>query len=194
MYAMYLFIPCNACRIFWLWESPLNFWGSVFRESERNFTIGQGPKIWGNFSKIWIKINKNVKLIEKIREKMQNFPNFLTEKYQEIYRNNSCKINKFNYFPKISSCFSADSVKNMSNWKFYPIRGSGGGAPRHSWIFVIFPKFPSCPFNFFPKLAGRTQRHKLIIHYLDDNGLRVRILPPQRQRKIKIYTKKLEYS
>ena len=33
------------------------FGGSDFRGSERNFTIGQSPKIYGNFLKICIKIN-----------------------------------------------------------------------------------------------------------------------------------------
>ena len=53
---------------------PQNVWGgSDFSRVERNFTIGQRPKIRGNFSKIWIKINKKLKNIEKIREKMQIF-------------------------------------------------------------------------------------------------------------------------
>ena len=30
------------------------FGGSDFSEVERNFTIGQSPKFWGNFSKIGI--------------------------------------------------------------------------------------------------------------------------------------------
>ena len=47
--------------------------GSDFSRVERKFTIGQSPKIWGNFSKICIKINKKLKNIEKIREKMQIF-------------------------------------------------------------------------------------------------------------------------
>ena len=47
--------------------------GSDFLRVERNFTIGQSPKIWGNFSKICIKINKKLKNIEKIREKMLIF-------------------------------------------------------------------------------------------------------------------------
>ena len=51
--------------------------GSDFRGSEQNFTIGQNPKIYGNFSKIWIEINKNLeKLIRNLR-KMQIFRNFL---------------------------------------------------------------------------------------------------------------------
>ena len=37
------------------------FGGSDFRGSEGNFNIGQSPKIWGNFSKICVKINKNLK-------------------------------------------------------------------------------------------------------------------------------------
>ena len=36
---------------------PQNIWGSDFSRVERNFTIGQGPKVLGNFSKICIKIN-----------------------------------------------------------------------------------------------------------------------------------------
>ena len=38
---------------------PQNVWGSDFSRVELNFTIGQSPKIFGNFSKICIKINKN---------------------------------------------------------------------------------------------------------------------------------------
>ena len=49
------------------------FGGSDFWRVERIFTIGQSPKIWGKFSKICIKINKKLKNIEKIREKMQIF-------------------------------------------------------------------------------------------------------------------------
>ena len=33
---------------------------SDFSRVERNITIGQSPKIWGNFSKICIKINKKL--------------------------------------------------------------------------------------------------------------------------------------
>ena len=40
-------------------------WGFDFLGSERNSIIGQSPKIYGNFSKICIKINKNLKSIEK---------------------------------------------------------------------------------------------------------------------------------
>ena len=54
-------------------EGPPNVGGSDFSRVEQNFTIVHSPKIWGNFSKICIKINKNLKNIEKIREKMQNF-------------------------------------------------------------------------------------------------------------------------
>ena len=43
---------------------------------ERNFTIGQISKIWGNFSKICIKINKNLQNYWENSRKMQNFRNF----------------------------------------------------------------------------------------------------------------------
>ena len=49
------------------------FGGSDFSRMERNFTIGQSPKIWGNFSKICIKINKNLKVIEKNQGKNTDF-------------------------------------------------------------------------------------------------------------------------
>ena len=45
---------------------PQNVWGSDFSRVERNFTIGQSPKMWGIFPKICIKINKKLKNIEKI--------------------------------------------------------------------------------------------------------------------------------
>ena len=37
------------------------FVGSDFSRVKQNFIIGQSPKIWGNFSKIFIKINKKLK-------------------------------------------------------------------------------------------------------------------------------------
>ena len=52
--------------------------GSDFSRVERNFTIGQSPKIWGNFSNIRIKINKNSKNIRENSRKNANFlENFL---------------------------------------------------------------------------------------------------------------------
>ena len=55
--------------------------GCDFSRVERNFTIGQSPKIWGNFSKIGIKINKNLQHDWENSRKMQifseNFVNFL---------------------------------------------------------------------------------------------------------------------
>ena len=56
-------------------EGPQNVWGSDFLRVERNCTIGQSPKIWGNFSKIGIKINKICKIIGKIREKCKFLEN-----------------------------------------------------------------------------------------------------------------------
>ena len=47
--------------------------GSDFSRVERNFTIGQTPKIWGNFSKIGIKINKNLQNYWENSRKMQIF-------------------------------------------------------------------------------------------------------------------------
>ena len=37
------------------------FGGSVFQGPEGNCAIGQSPKNWGNFSKVGIKMNKNLK-------------------------------------------------------------------------------------------------------------------------------------
>ena len=45
----------------------------IFSRVERNFTIGQSPKIWGNFQKYALKLIKIWKIIEKIPEKMQIF-------------------------------------------------------------------------------------------------------------------------
>ena len=50
----------NLCRIFRLRGVHKMFGGSDFSRVERNFLIGQSPKIWGNFSKSCIKINKNL--------------------------------------------------------------------------------------------------------------------------------------
>ena len=52
------------------------FCGSDFRGSDRNFTIGQSPKIWGKFSKICIKIHKNLKKYRENGRKMQIFRKF----------------------------------------------------------------------------------------------------------------------
>ena len=53
------------------------FGGSDFSRVERNLTIGQSPEIWGNFSKIGIKINKNLQNYCENSRKMQIFRNFL---------------------------------------------------------------------------------------------------------------------
>ena len=55
---------------------PENVGGSDFSRVERNFTIGQSPKIWGNFSKICIKINKKIEKIEKKCNFFRKFFNF----------------------------------------------------------------------------------------------------------------------
>ena len=52
------------------------FGGSDFSRVERNFTIRQSLKIWGNFSKIVIKINKNLQNYWENSGKMQIFRKF----------------------------------------------------------------------------------------------------------------------
>ena len=52
------------------------FGGPIFRGWNEFFSIGQSPKICGNFSKICIKINKKLKNIEQIREKCNFFRKF----------------------------------------------------------------------------------------------------------------------
>ena len=66
-------VSSNLCRIFRLRWGPQNVWGSYFSRVERNFAIGQSPKIWGNFSKIGIKINKNLQNYWENSRKMQFF-------------------------------------------------------------------------------------------------------------------------
>ena len=56
---------------------PPNGWGLDFGGSNRKFTIGQSPKIWGNFSKICLKLIKTRNFIEKIREKFNFSESFL---------------------------------------------------------------------------------------------------------------------
>ena len=56
---------------------PPNVWGSDFSRVERNFTIGQIPKIWGDFSKFALKLIKICKIIGNILEKCKFFGNFL---------------------------------------------------------------------------------------------------------------------
>ena len=50
--------------------------GSDFSRGERNFTIGQSPKFWGNCSKICIKINKKLKKFEKKCKFFRKYFNF----------------------------------------------------------------------------------------------------------------------
>ena len=52
------------------------FGGSDFSRVERNFTIAQSNKIWGNFSKICIKINKKLKKLRKFDKKCKFFRKF----------------------------------------------------------------------------------------------------------------------
>ena len=40
--------------------------GSIFHMSEQNSTTGQRPKVRGNFSKVFININKILKISQKI--------------------------------------------------------------------------------------------------------------------------------
>ena len=67
----------NLCRVFLLRGVGQMFGGSDLSRVERNFTIGQSTKIWGNFSKICIKINKNLQNYWENSRKMQIFRNFL---------------------------------------------------------------------------------------------------------------------
>ena len=53
------------------------FGGSDFLRVERNFTIGQSQKIWGNFSKICIKINKTLEKLRKFEKKCKFFRKFV---------------------------------------------------------------------------------------------------------------------
>ena len=52
------------------------FGGPIFRV-ERNITIGQSPKILGNFSKMCIKINKTLKNYRENLRKNSNFSEML---------------------------------------------------------------------------------------------------------------------
>ena len=65
----------NLCRIYRL-RGSTKCLGSDFRGSEWNFTIGQSPKIYGNFSKICIKISKNLKNYRENSRKNANFSEF----------------------------------------------------------------------------------------------------------------------
>ena len=55
---------------------PQNVGGSDFLRVDRNFIIGQSPKIWGNLSKICIKINKNLQNDWENSRKMQIFSEY----------------------------------------------------------------------------------------------------------------------
>ena len=104
---------------FFCWWGPPNVWGSDFPGAELKFSIGQSPKIWCNFSNIYIKINKN---LEKLLRKFQKNANF-SENFL-IFGRYSGKImhicnmaRKVNNFPNIF--FSKSSKKNSkSSLKF----------------------------------------------------------------------------
>ena len=49
------------------------FGGFDFSRVELNFTIGQSPKIWGNFSKICVKMNRNLQNYWENSRKMHIF-------------------------------------------------------------------------------------------------------------------------
>ena len=55
------YIRIYLCRIFRLSGVHQLFGGSAFRVSEQTFTNWQSLKIWHTFSKIFIKINRNLK-------------------------------------------------------------------------------------------------------------------------------------
>ena len=76
---------------------------------ERNFTLGQSPNIWGNFSKISIKINKNLK------------------NYSEILRKNADCSEFFKFSPR-ANFLIIGKIRNII-WAGYS-GGSGGTAPR----------------------------------------------------------------
>ena len=62
---------------FFGWGGARQMFGeSDFSRVERNFTIGQSPKIWGNYSKIRIKINKYLQNCWENSRKMQIFRKF----------------------------------------------------------------------------------------------------------------------
>ena len=58
---------------FFGWGGPENVGGSDFSSVEQNFTIGESPKNWGNFSKIGIKININLQNYWENSRKIQIF-------------------------------------------------------------------------------------------------------------------------
>ena len=86
---------------------PQNVWGVRLFECETEFTIGQSPKIWGNFSKIGIKLIKICKIIGEIRENANFLERFFkfSEREYFIYTKNKELI-----------------------WEGYS-RGFGGGEP-----------------------------------------------------------------
>ena len=50
-------------------EGPPNVWGVRFFEGGKKFYYWGSPNIWDNFSKICIKINRNLEIIGIIQEK-----------------------------------------------------------------------------------------------------------------------------
>ena len=67
----------NACRISGLRGVRQMFGGPIFFGVERNLTSLQSTKIWCDFSKILVKINKNWKKnIEKIRKNANYWKRF----------------------------------------------------------------------------------------------------------------------
>lgn len=82
-YIMTLFLNkfAKETSVMYTWFSngvgSANVWGSDFLGAARNFSIWQSPKMSGNWTKIFIKINRNIKDYQKIPEKPQSFESFL---------------------------------------------------------------------------------------------------------------------
>ena len=108
------------------------FGGSDFSRVERNFTIGQSPKIWGNFSKIFIKIKKKIEQILKKFRKMQIFQKFF----------NLRAGHKF---------FIMGKIKYLI-WTCY-LGWLGGRSPEGRINFRKFVEIGNVKFNNFTKIA-----------------------------------------
>ena len=71
MYFLLLSVAVNYARFFG-WGINPNGWGSIFHGSEQHFILGQTPKIFRKFSKICIKIKKNMREMQQLTQTTVN--------------------------------------------------------------------------------------------------------------------------
>ena len=126
------------------WRGPGKVWESVLRGTEKSFTTGRSPGIWGNFPKICIKLWEFEKLTRKF-QKNENFSQIIfifghddgkiisiiqREAIMGVRRRSTKSYKVFKSFPKLLHFWPKIFVKKNYTWK----GGFGEQIPR-KWRF-----------------------------------------------------------